>query len=315
MSENLRQFYFQVINDKQKNSSLKLNSTYGCLMDGFALLFAWMASEPALSALSGPRPVEAIPALAVLALIVGWFIWRSRPYRGPIYLYLGMVTEETTISTSSAEIPVSVVSWSEKYRLNEDGNCERVDLRQSTYTRLDTSCPIGGTLRLVMAHATEICPVPRELELPGSQVIVGPDYGKGRVDPERQAFFQKAEQQFQAGPMFAIVLDIDHLGQQADKASGDAAVAAVLQNIRSFFGTAGNVGHFGGDEFYISQPGTLEQARALAERLRLRIESKTRVTVSLGVAAQGESLAELISSADKALKQAKSEGRNRVQSA
>ena len=83
---------------------------------------------------------------------------------------------------------------------------------------------------------------------------------------------------------------------------------------------------YGGEEFAVVLPGaTLESASAVAERIRMSIESKRvmkrstgedlgRITMSLGVALYqpGEPPADLIKRADECLYAAKHAGRNRV---
>ncbi|WP_341649297.1 GGDEF domain-containing protein [Thauera humireducens] len=80
---------------------------------------------------------------------------------------------------------------------------------------------------------------------------------------------------------------------------------------------------YGGEEFVIVLPETtLDRARALAERIRVVVESEPltiddrpiRLTASFGVAqyAPGEALADWIDRADKWLYLAKEQGRNRV---
>jgi diguanylate cyclase (GGDEF)-like protein len=86
-----------------------------------------------------------------------------------------------------------------------------------------------------------------------------------------------------------------------------------------------HVYRFGGEEFIILADATdHEEAISMAERMRRNITGSVRATggekvsVSIGVAtgpAQGQTLLELISAADKSLCQAKADGRNRVQGA
>ena len=86
-------------------------------------------------------------------------------------------------------------------------------------------------------------------------------------------------------------------------------------------------GRLGGEEFAVALPSTgLDGARVVAERLRrsveeLKVSAEGRTvsfTISIGVAeiieADG-SFASILSRADQALYRAKSDGRNRVESA
>ncbi|MFN8610040.1 MAG: GGDEF domain-containing protein [Vulcanimicrobiota bacterium] len=314
MSEGLREFYAQVVSNPELNRQLKFDPMWGCLLNVLAGLLAIMATGGVLELLDGQTSGQPSASLLLWFPLAAWFAWKRRPYSGPIYLYFGEVVSQTILSTSAAELPACVVRWSEQYELDRCGRCRPMGVKNATYTRLDMSCPVGGRLRLVMAHGNEICPLPAYLVVPGSTFQPGPDYPQTQLDRRKRTFFDSAERQFQQGRMFAILIDIDHLGR-LDKDQGDEAVAAVLKNLRTTLGSGGNLGHFGGDEFYVTAPGSLEQGLVLAERLRARVASKTTVTVSLGLAARGDSLAEVLSQADQALRQAKSEGRDRVISA
>ena len=89
----------------------------------------------------------------------------------------------------------------------------------------------------------------------------------------------------------------------------------MLRNIDS-------IGRYGGEEFVALLPETsISEARAIAERVCTGIAAGTSpelpaYTVSIGVAAASNGNADanaLLSRADKALYQAKSNGRNRVE--
>jgi diguanylate cyclase (GGDEF)-like protein len=81
---------------------------------------------------------------------------------------------------------------------------------------------------------------------------------------------------------------------------------------------------FGGEEFLVLLPGLeMDQALNRAEALREKIEQSSReadflyaqVTISIGISnypLHGDNIRDLFRSADKALYQAKDEGRNRV---
>lgn len=82
------------------------------------------------------------------------------------------------------------------------------------------------------------------------------------------------------------------------------------------------LGRMGGDEFLVIAPeSSAQQGEVLAERIRQDLENLAHenvegraVTVSIGIAEMSEesSLEELIGRADRALYEAKDEGRNRV---
>lgn len=127
-------------------------------------------------------------------------------------------------------------------------------------------------------------------------------------------------------PLALILLDIDHFKRYNDTyghLAGDhvlVEVAGVLRREAAEHLCA----RYGGEEMVVLAPELpKDKALALAERLRAAIEAlpvavggrHTRVTVSVGVAVFPEDAStpvQLIEAADKALYQAKAEGRNRV---
>lgn len=124
-------------------------------------------------------------------------------------------------------------------------------------------------------------------------------------------------------PMSLMLLDVDHFKSYNDQfghPAGDEALKLVGHVIRETLRGADVAARFGGEEFSILLPQTTgEEALAIAERLRHNIEHTNfphrPVTSSIGVASCSAELcasADLISAADKALYEAKSQGRNRV---
>jgi diguanylate cyclase (GGDEF)-like protein len=130
-----------------------------------------------------------------------------------------------------------------------------------------------------------------------------------------------------ARPLSLILVDIDHFKSVNDRyghPAGDKVlreVANVL--VRQFPRRSDLVARYGGEEFACVLPETaLEDARMLADRMRVAIRGKTidlgetklTVTISAGVAslAEGDATAELIERADKALYAAKHGGRDCV---
>jgi diguanylate cyclase (GGDEF)-like protein len=105
---------------------------------------------------------------------------------------------------------------------------------------------------------------------------------------------------------------------------GDAAIRRFCDAIRASIRTTDIVGRYGGDEILVLMPETsLEDALTVAERILRRVaalplvvEEKTiPLTASLGVAAypqHGRDKDTLVSAADRALYQAKVQGRSRV---
>jgi diguanylate cyclase (GGDEF)-like protein len=123
-----------------------------------------------------------------------------------------------------------------------------------------------------------------------------------------------------------IMLDVDHFKSVNDRfghAAGDevlrALVVACKANLRDF----DLVGRLGGEEFAIALQGSTKKAVAVSERLRRTLAKLTfafdnttvHITSSFGVAAVPPGQADIscaLLSADKALYQAKSDGRDRV---
>jgi diguanylate cyclase (GGDEF)-like protein len=134
-----------------------------------------------------------------------------------------------------------------------------------------------------------------------------------------------------ARPMAALMVDIDHFKNINDTyghPEGDRCLAAVAQEIaRSLRSQQDFVARYGGEEFVVLLEADEAEARALAERTRLRISELVipgldhsgtpAVTVSIGVAAMHPALSganpmALIAAADAALLTAKQSGRNRI---
>lgn len=123
------------------------------------------------------------------------------------------------------------------------------------------------------------------------------------------------------------LLDIDHFKNVNDTYGhmvGDMVLRECVQRIGSAIRMYDSLGRFGGEEFLIIIPKAEEmEACVVGERIRSVIgdkeivvdETSIRVTVSQGVATWDEnaSIDDLIERADKALYQAKENGRNRIE--
>ncbi|MES2088775.1 MAG: GGDEF domain-containing protein, partial [Pseudomonadota bacterium] len=115
----------------------------------------------------------------------------------------------------------------------------------------------------------------------------------------------------------------DRLGH----AAGDAVLCAVAQTLQTQAREIDRAARFGGEEFCVLLPHTLQDGALLAaERLRHAIsqinvpwgDEKVTVTISTGLATANDSqetLSSLLRRCDDALYQAKREGRNKVVSA
>jgi diguanylate cyclase (GGDEF)-like protein len=132
----------------------------------------------------------------------------------------------------------------------------------------------------------------------------------------------------QQKPVAVLMLDVDHFKQFNDTyghEAGDTVLREVAETLRQSSPTEGIVCRYGGEEFVTILPEmTMDSALVLAELLRHRVseirvrsrgESLREVTISIGAAAfpqHGETLEELLRMADRALYEAKHQGRNRV---
>jgi diguanylate cyclase (GGDEF)-like protein len=132
-----------------------------------------------------------------------------------------------------------------------------------------------------------------------------------------------------ASPLSAIFLDLDHFKRINDTyghLTGDEVLAAVAVAIAEAVRQSDTVGRFGGEEFVVLLPATGgTPVLAIAERVRVAVGELSVVvggtvqvsglSVSIGVAGYpdaGDTLDQVLRSADAALYRAKDAGRNRV---
>jgi diguanylate cyclase (GGDEF)-like protein len=121
------------------------------------------------------------------------------------------------------------------------------------------------------------------------------------------------------GKHFSLaIIDLDHFKKINDTHGhlhGDNALSTVGALLRDMARETDIVARYGGEEFVILMPETpLGGACLFCERVRLAIETKLKVTASIGVASTENYgiTDELVHAADQALYQAKEAGRNRV---
>ena len=149
----------------------------------------------------------------------------------------------------------------------------------------------------------------------------------------RRAFFQQCEQKLKRvpetqEPLSIILLDIDYFKSVNDTYGhlmGDQILKHVAQVCQRVLGKDVLFARFGGEEFVLALDGfSAQEGKELADQIRREIESQPlaaddlviSVTASFGVAQatkeQEETLTQLLNRADKALYEAKENGRNCV---
>jgi diguanylate cyclase (GGDEF)-like protein len=148
----------------------------------------------------------------------------------------------------------------------------------------------------------------------------------------RRALLERLEEwlrhvQRYGGKFCVIMLDLDHFKQVNDDYGhqvGDRVLAHTAEVLRQGLRQTDIVGRYGGEEFLVVLPHTdCIGARVVAERIRTRMTRTSMdngkgytfaITVSLGIAAHldNDDVDSLVSRADRALYNAKENGRNRV---
>ncbi len=145
----------------------------------------------------------------------------------------------------------------------------------------------------------------------------------------RSAFTELASQQIKYCqrhdfPVALILLDLDFFKKINDNyghAAGDQALKELAKIMTSSVRTSDICGRIGGEEFAILLPNASQNdAVKVAEKIRKNIEHTTihyqhkqfTMTTSIGVTSIKNSLEKMLDSADKALYQAKQNGRNQV---
>lgn len=148
----------------------------------------------------------------------------------------------------------------------------------------------------------------------------------------RRAFTEQFDYAFKEAQknnteLSCFMADIDHFKKVNDTfghATGDEVIKLLAEILHATARKVDLVGRYGGEEFCVVLPGlTIEQAFAVAERIRLRLndesikryETGPHVTASFGVSSLKDnpvSPSEMNNFADEALYVAKKSGRNRV---
>lgn len=146
---------------------------------------------------------------------------------------------------------------------------------------------------------------------------------------EREAEVELARSHRTGTPLALALLDIDHFKAVNDTYGhlvGDKVLRAVADTLTAQLRSYDKSGRFGGEEFVILLPQTIEEdARHIAERLRRHVAGMAipvdagegapcvRLTISVGVSSmdrRGCGLTDLLAAADAALYYCKENGRN-----
>lgn len=155
----------------------------------------------------------------------------------------------------------------------------------------------------------------------------------------RRFLFEWLEKQVEGlfrntGQCSCLMLDVDFFKDINDSfghGEGDKVLQQIADTINGAVRHADVVGRYGGEEFLVLFPNTsLANAKTVAENIRAAIEKNVKhprqVTASMGIASLeckdinsmrpniSETISTLLGQADKALYQAKDNGRNRVES-
>lgn len=145
-------------------------------------------------------------------------------------------------------------------------------------------------------------------------------YNRRSLDRILREAFESASSQNQS--FSVIMFDLDHfknLNDEFGHSVGDTVLQQVSILTQEQCGADEEIARYGGEEFAIVCSHHADEAYDLAERIRRSIEvyrwDNRPITASFGVAelsSQTRSGLEVLKSADKALYQAKGQGRNRV---
>lgn len=144
----------------------------------------------------------------------------------------------------------------------------------------------------------------------------------------RRRFFELLHEEMERASRYQrslslVMFDVDNFKEINDRHGhqvGDRVLATISELVRGQIRESEHLSRYGGDEFMLLLPETqIEDAARTAERLREMMQKRNLkepvdLSCSFGVCQfqPGEEVGELIQRADKALYEAKKQGRNRV---
>lgn len=232
----------------------------------------------------------------------------------------------------SEEFPWLAESYDDFVRSKEQKNISEkaLDIKEQyfhvSFSRsLDVSGKFSGTI-IIIEDITKRKKMEKALE---KLATTDPLTGAKNRRSFRQFFEQELARNQRYGHKLALLmLDIDHFKNINDKHghdTGDKVLKVLVAEAHGILRGADIFGRWGGEEFIVLLPESdIHQASTVAERLRgnlSKIEVNTdsgalvRFTVSIGMTIaenKDELLDDIVKKADKALFQAKAQGRNRV---
>lgn len=144
-------------------------------------------------------------------------------------------------------------------------------------------------------------------------------YNRRRIEELLVSMHQT--EQLKQGGLAVLFCDIDHfkrVNTRFGHPAGDEVLTKLADVFRQHFRRGDAVGRWGGEEFLIVLDNLNQsEAEEISEALRRRVQAEDfphigELTVSIGVAMlqPGEDTASLVKRADRALRQAKNDGRN-----
>lgn len=197
----------------------------------------------------------------------------------------------------------------------------------SSQRKLDTNLlaqmiPIANELGVALNNA-------KQLELEKKRSLTDPltnINNRRSVTEFLESIYQNLDEY---SPVAVGFIDIDFfkkLNDQCGHQAGDNALKIIADILRSLTRPGDCVGRYGGEEFVFIHINTTDKGvKAYAERIRVEVERRGKIlsqriqsdplTVSIGIAMhkpQYKNYYDIVDEADKAMYQAKNEGRNRV---